>query len=180
MKLLLTYFWKRLPIGDLISLTPISLAFSKRSQIGPSSSNHLKSDRKHVSALGSTFSHALGGPTRSPSLVAQQVLQSSDFSHFPFVEIEKNTTCFVWKPNNTVRFPIDSVLKRKACASNRRNLSRSTSCLSQEVFLFLLLPVVCNTENSLWLGCWRRQQRLIPGLKKWAMESWIPTTSHWK
>ncbi len=43
MKLLQTYFWKRLPIGDLISLTPISLAFSKSSQIGPSSSNHLKS-----------------------------------------------------------------------------------------------------------------------------------------
>ncbi len=42
MKLLLTYFWKRLPIGDLISLTSISLAFSKSSQIGPSSSNHLK------------------------------------------------------------------------------------------------------------------------------------------
>ncbi len=43
MKLLLTYFWKRLPIGDLISLTRIALAFSKSSQIGPSSSNHLKS-----------------------------------------------------------------------------------------------------------------------------------------
>ncbi len=41
MKLLLTYFWKRLPIDDLILLTPISLAFSKSSQIGPSSSNHL-------------------------------------------------------------------------------------------------------------------------------------------
>ncbi len=43
MKLLLTYFWKRLPIGDLISLTLILLAFSKSSQIGPFSSNHLKS-----------------------------------------------------------------------------------------------------------------------------------------
>ncbi len=42
MKLLLTHFWKRLPKGDLISLTPISLAFSKSSQIGPSSSKHLK------------------------------------------------------------------------------------------------------------------------------------------
>ncbi len=29
-------------MGDLISVTPISLAFSKSSQIGPSSSNHLK------------------------------------------------------------------------------------------------------------------------------------------
>ncbi len=35
--------WKTLPIGDLISLTLISLAFSKSSQIEPSSSNHLKS-----------------------------------------------------------------------------------------------------------------------------------------
>ncbi len=46
MKLLLTYFWKRLPIGDLISLTPISLAFSKSSQIGQSSSNHLKREEE--------------------------------------------------------------------------------------------------------------------------------------
>ncbi len=42
MKLLLIYFWKTLPIGALISLAPISLAFFKSSQIGPSSSNHLK------------------------------------------------------------------------------------------------------------------------------------------
>ncbi len=34
------YFWKTMPTGDLISLTLILLAFSKSSQIGPSSSNH--------------------------------------------------------------------------------------------------------------------------------------------
>ena len=43
MKQVYTYFWKTLPIGDVISLNPISLAFSKSSQIGPSSSNHPKS-----------------------------------------------------------------------------------------------------------------------------------------
>ncbi len=37
-----------LPIGDLISLTSISLAFSKSSQIGPSSSNHLKRMRAEM------------------------------------------------------------------------------------------------------------------------------------
>ncbi len=42
-QVLYTYFWKTLPVGDLIWLTPISLAFYKSSQIGPSSSNHLKS-----------------------------------------------------------------------------------------------------------------------------------------
>ncbi len=42
MKQVQTYFWRTLPIGDLISLAPILLAFSKSSQIGPSSSNHLK------------------------------------------------------------------------------------------------------------------------------------------
>ncbi len=42
MKQVYTYFWKTLPVGDLISLALISLTFSKSSQIGPSSSNHLK------------------------------------------------------------------------------------------------------------------------------------------
>ncbi len=52
MKLLLTFFWKRLPIGDLISLTLISLAFSKSSQIRPSSSNHLKTTRFSMTLSG--------------------------------------------------------------------------------------------------------------------------------
>ncbi len=43
MKLLYTYFWKTLPIGDLIWVTPIWLAFSKSSQITQPTSNHLKS-----------------------------------------------------------------------------------------------------------------------------------------
>ncbi len=43
MKQVYTYFWKTLPVGNLILLAPILLAFSKSSQIGPSSSNHLKS-----------------------------------------------------------------------------------------------------------------------------------------
>ncbi len=42
MKLLYTYFWKTLPIGDLILLAPISLTFSKSSQISQPPLNHLK------------------------------------------------------------------------------------------------------------------------------------------
>ncbi len=43
MKQVYTYFWKTLPIGDLISLALILLAFSKSSQMGWSSSNQVNS-----------------------------------------------------------------------------------------------------------------------------------------
>ncbi len=49
MKLLYIYFWKTLPSGDLIWLTPIWLAFSKSSQIVQPTSNHLK--RAKISIL---------------------------------------------------------------------------------------------------------------------------------
>ncbi len=45
MKQVYSYFWKTMPIGDLILLAPNSLTLSKSSQIGPSSSNHLKRER---------------------------------------------------------------------------------------------------------------------------------------
>ncbi len=51
MKLLYAYFWKMLPIGDLIWLTPIWLAFSKSSQIVQPTSNHLKSTRGLVARM---------------------------------------------------------------------------------------------------------------------------------
>ncbi len=41
-KLLYTYFWKTLPIGDLIWLAPIWLTFSKSPQVAQPTSNHLK------------------------------------------------------------------------------------------------------------------------------------------
>ncbi len=67
MKLLQTYFWKRLPIGDLISLAPISLAFSK------SSSNHLKINM-HTSAH-----ERLHGHTYTPAQI--QHVQTNTHTH---------------------------------------------------------------------------------------------------
>ncbi len=45
MKLVYTYFWKTLPVGDLIWLALIWLAFSKSSQIVQPTSYHLKARR---------------------------------------------------------------------------------------------------------------------------------------
>ncbi len=56
MKLLWTHIWKTLPVSDLISLSLISIAFSKSSQISPSSSNHLMS-----SISGPDMSGSKGG-----------------------------------------------------------------------------------------------------------------------
>ncbi len=78
MKVLLTHIWKTLPIGVLISLGLISLAFSKSSQISPSSSNHLKTEHcwflikmadKHSVAIGGQLSNWFSSPGKTEQVL---------------------------------------------------------------------------------------------------------------
>ncbi len=68
-----------LPVGDLISLASISLAFSKSSQIGPSSSNHLKTvwEKNKRRAL---FDKTVPNIYEEPSIFVQHASNASDVS----------------------------------------------------------------------------------------------------
>ncbi len=155
MKLLLTYFWKRLPIGDLISLTPILLAFSKSSQIGPSSSNHLKTAQPKNKHGGSSSRQ------KRPHLWWQRVpIPTGDLVAPPTVGLHTDGSCRVCLSTVPVAVSPSAHSLRGACQNGRfLFVAAAAACLSPERFgchevagttRCVEQKYVCDGENHCW------------------------------